>query len=146
LAQKETFLMSNIVPQTPYVNRGIWKDLEMTVAKRYGRYFGEVWVVTGPIFKNLDQKLNSGIAIPSHYYKIIADEHEGKLRVMAFLVEAHCPPYTRIKTRLVSIDELELRTGLNFFPELDQEDQIVLESNSATRLWPVVIPALKYYF
>ena len=29
-------LMSNIIPQTPRVNRYLWKDIEMRVARRYG--------------------------------------------------------------------------------------------------------------
>ncbi|VGO21557.1 DNA/RNA non-specific endonuclease [Pontiella sulfatireligans] len=145
-AQKETFLMSNIIPQTPYVNRGMWKDLEMHVAKRYGRYFGEVWVICGPVFEKTVEKLDSGVPVPSHYYKIIADEHDGRLRVLAFLVEKRCPPYTRIKKRLVSIDEIEQRTGLDFFPELPERMQQELEAEPASRLWPWMVSAVRYYF
>ncbi len=144
--QDETFLMSNIIPQSPGVNRGIWKDLEMVVAKQYGRYFQEVWVVTGPVFTDPIEKMESGIPIPSHYYKIIADENGGKLRVLAFLIESDCPPYTRIRKRLVSIDEIEGKTGLDFFPKLSEQAQYQLESKPATRLWPTHKSALKYHF
>ncbi len=143
-AQRETFLMSNVIPQTPYVNRRIWKDLEMRVAKRYGHFFGEVWVITGPIFDGHCRELESGIPIPSHYYKIVIDENNGKLRAMAFLVEQRCPPYTRIKTCLVSVDRIETLTGIDFFPELGKEAQAQLESEPATRLWPSLIPAARY--
>lgn len=146
LAQKETFLMSNVIPQTPRVNRRIWEDLEHKVATRYGRYFGEVWVITGPVFEKPIEKLDAGISIPSHYYKIIADEHDGKIRVMAFLIGRHCPPYTRIKSHLVSVDKIEELTGLNFFPNMPESSQKELESEAASRLWPTIIPALRYYF
>ena len=146
VAQKETFLMSNIIPQTPSVNRHLWKELEHRVANQYGRYFSEVWVTTGPVFQKPIQKLKSGVPIPSHYYKIIADEQEGTLRVMAFLIERNLPPYTRVKTRLVSIDELEELTGLNFFPEFDEEAQAQFESVVATRMWPWIVPSLRYRF
>lgn len=145
-AQKETFLMSNIIPQSPGVNRHIWKDLEMRVAKRYGRYFSEVWAITGPVFTEPVDELDSGVAIPSHYYKIIADEHGGKLRVLAFMVESDCPPYTRIKKRLVSIDDLEEKTGLDFFHELPDELENALESQTPSRLWPWFHPAFNYRF
>jgi DNA/RNA endonuclease G (NUC1) len=143
-AQEETFLMSNIIPQTPHVNRHLWKDLEMSVAKRYGRCFGEVWVVTGPVFEPPFEKLKSGVSIPSAYYKIIADEHDGYLRVMAFLVEKDCPPYTRIKTRLVSVDRIEELTGLDFFPKLSDAAQTELESKPAGRLWPSLVSSVRY--
>jgi endonuclease G len=143
-AQKETFLMSNIIPQTPFINRHLWKDLEMRVADGYGRYFREVWVVTGPVFQGEIKRLPSGVPIPSHYYKIMADEHDGKLRTLAFLIERDCPPYTRIKKRLVSIDEIEQLTDLDFFPDLPASVQNELESKSATRLWPSLFPSIEY--
>jgi endonuclease G len=143
--QYETFLMSNIIPQVPRINRYIWKDLEMLVAKRYGRCFGEVWVVTGPVFEKPIERLPSGVAVPSRCYKIIADEHGGRLRVLAFLIESDCPPYTRIRTRLVSIDEIERLTGLDFFPELPDDTEALLESAPATRLWPSLLPAARYH-
>ncbi len=143
-AQKETFLMSNIVPQSPGVNRHIWKDLEMRVAKRYGRYFREVWVITGPVFQGEIKKLDSGVPVPSAYYKIIVDEQNGELRALAFLVQQRCPPYTRIKECLVSIDRLEELTGLDFFSDLPYGVEAELESKPATRLWPWIIPCLEY--
>jgi endonuclease G len=143
--QLETFLMSNIIPQDPSVNQGIWKHLEMRIARRYGLYFSEVWVITGPIFQKPVSKLESGVAIPEAYYKIIADEHGGHLRTLSFIFEMNCPPYTRIKKRLVSIDEIEEKTGLNFFPDLAAEQQDELESAPAGRLWPLPIPAVKYH-
>lgn len=143
-AQKETFLMSNIIPQTPGVNRYPWKDLEMRVAKRYGRYFHEVWIVTGPVFQGEIRKLDSGVPIPSAYYKIIIDEHGDELRVLAFLVPRKLPPYTRIKTCMVSIDEIEQVTDLDFFSDLPDAVEAELESEKATRLWPWIGPSICY--
>jgi endonuclease G len=143
-AQLETFLMSNVIPQNPIVNRHMWKDLEMRVAKHYGRYFGEVWVITGPIFQGEIKKIDSGIPVPSAYYKIIIDEQNGNLRTLAFVVPRYVPSYTRIKTFLVSIDEVELFTDLDFFPDLPDEAEAELESQSATRLWPWIGPAFRY--
>ena len=144
-AQLETFLMSNVIPQNPMVNRHLWKDLEMRVAKRYGRYFGEVWVVTGPVFQGEIKKLDSGIPVPSAYYKVIVDEHHGELRTLAFMVPRHVPPFTRIKTCLISIDELEQLTDLDFFPGLPDDLEAELESKRATRLWPWIMPSLRYH-
>lgn len=134
--QAESFLMSNIIPQTPRINRYLWKELEMRVARRYSRCFDEVWVVTGPVFSKPVQRLASGVAVPSAYYKIVTDEIDGGIRVMAFLVDSRAAPYTRIKTELVSVDQLEALTGLNFFPELTESEQQTLEAEPAGRLWP----------
>ncbi len=137
--------MSNIIPQKPRINQTIWKDIEHNVALKYGRYFGEVWVISGPVFEEPIKVTSSGIPIPSRYYKIIADEYKTELRVIAFLVDNSCPPYTRIKTELVSVDQIEELTGLNFFPDLPDSIQIAIESKPATRLWPWIIPSIQYY-
>jgi endonuclease G len=143
-AQLETFLMSNVIPQNRTVNRHLWKNLEMRVAKRYGRYFGEVWVITGPIFQGEIKKLDSGIPVPSAYYKIIVDERNGSLRALAFVVPRYVPSYTRIKSFLVSIDDVELFTDIDFFPDLPNETEAELESQRATRLWPWIGPSIRY--
>ena len=142
--QRETFLMSNIIPQTPRINRNIWKDLEKRVAECYGRYFGEVWVTTGPVFSADPKRLDSGVAIPMAYYKIIADEKGGTLRVKAFLIESDCPPYSRTKSQLVSVDKIEALTGLDFFAELPVGVQAQLESKPAGRMWPWIGAAIRY--
>ncbi len=144
-AQFETFLMSNVIPQKPNINRHVWKDLEMRVAKRYGRYFREVWVITGPVFQGEIKKLDSGVPVPSAYYKIIVDERHGKLRALAFLIESKSHPYLRIKSCLVSIDELETLTDLDFFPDLPDELEAALEAKPATRLWPWIAPSIRYH-
>lgn len=46
---KESFYMSNIAPQLPAFNRGIWKELETWVRKQVMKY-GTLYIVTGPVF------------------------------------------------------------------------------------------------
>jgi endonuclease G len=144
--QRETFLMSNIIPQTPSINRYLWRDLEERIAVRYGRYLGEVWVITGPVFSDPVKRLRSGVAVPSAYYKIVLDEDGDTLRVMAFLVQSRAPPYTRLKSTLVSVDEVERLTGLDFFADLPQGVQGGLESGPAGRFWPWLLSAVRYAF
>lgn len=60
-AMEETFLMSNISPQLPVFNRGIWKSLEKLV-----RDWGEkerIYIVTGPVFKDNKGK-SVGLELP----------------------------------------------------------------------------------
>jgi endonuclease G len=144
-AQRETFLMSNIIPQKPNINRYLWKDLEMLAARRYGRYHHEIWVITGPVYEKPVRQLESGVAIPSAYYKILVDQSGDEVRVKAFLVQSDCPPYSRIKSQLVSVDQLEELTRLDFFPELSREAQEEVESHPAGRLWPWLGSSVRYY-
>lgn len=45
-----TFIMVNICPQSPDLNKGFWAKLEGFVRKLLHREFEEVVVITGPVF------------------------------------------------------------------------------------------------
>jgi len=67
-AQKETFLMSNITPQFPRVNRIInkkYENYEILLAKKYNK----IQVITGNCGKKF--KLKKGEIVPKFYFHII---------------------------------------------------------------------------
>ena len=134
-AQRETFLMSNIVPQRPSLNRGPWKDLEQLIAKEYLRDCEELWVITGPIYRGNLERLESGVAIPSHFFKIIIDVLEGQnLRAIAFIMPQVIQS-DDLSKYLSSVDDIEDATQLDFFSELDDEYEDRIEGVTADLLW-----------
>jgi len=134
-AQVETFLMSNIIPQTHSLNAGLWKDLEMRSAVNYPARFTEVWVIAGPIFGSSKKQTPSGIPIPEACYKILIDETEGQVRVQAFVFQQEPRSGAPLNSYLVSVDEVESMTGLDFFTELENTAENALESYKATTTW-----------
>ena len=141
-AQAASFLMSNVVPQLHGLNAGLWKDLEQRIARRYVRRYGEVWVATGPLLDSSVAPRRFGAAeravrVPDGFWMVMAERTDaGGLRVQAFLV-----PHREIwqdpnpSAYLVSVDEVERLTGLDFFPELPAKTQDVLERAPAARAW-----------
>lgn len=68
-AMSETFYMSNMSPQVPMFNRGIWKELEEHVRNRARKE--KLYVVTGPIFKSNKGAIGKGkVTVPGYYYKL----------------------------------------------------------------------------
>lgn len=136
-AQEQTFLMSNIVPQAPDLNRKIWRDLEARILHSYAKRFGEVWVVTGPVYPQgaAPDILGEGVAVPTACFKILIDEHEHGLRAQAFIIPQDVKGDESPAQFLVSVREVENRTGLDFFPDLPAEAQESLETWIAPRLW-----------
>jgi len=125
-AMDETFYMSNMSPQHPSFNRGIWKKLEGLIRDWVYQY-GDLIVVTGPIF---DEKMssigNSEVSVPNYFYKVVyALEGEGKM--IGFIL-----PNQKSSDQLinfsVTVDEVELISGLNFYHKLDDKTEEVLES------------------
>lgn len=121
-AQKESFLMGNIVPQVPRVNRGEWKRLESEVRgmvapqlEQYLQRYRPVYVITGPIFSIEKSAVTQPISkqelspIPVAFYKVC----RWNGRYKAFLIENK----SDARMKKVDIGEIELKTGLTFCTE-----------------------------
>lgn len=136
MAQLETYLLSNICPQTPSLNRGIWQRLEAKIRDelsqddRNNLEVHDLFVITGPIFETQPpDTLDSWVAIPTHFYKIIAfQKGYGKtVKAIAFIFPQN-PNSDEFLDYVATVDEIETKTGINFFPELSTTKQNNLES------------------
>lgn len=136
MAQLETFLISNVCPQTPGLNRGIWETLEAKIKDEISqddttnKQVHGVYVITGPIFKkNPPDKLNSGIAIPDEFYTIISFQkgYLSTMKAVSFIFPQVLQG-NNFMDYVTTIDEIERVTGLEFFPELSVAKQKNLES------------------
>lgn len=133
-AQEETFLMSNIIPQKHGLNAGLWKSLEQKIAGNYPGRFGEVWVIAGPVFGENHDWLQRRVAVPEACFMVLVDESEGRVRATAFIFP-QVPTSDRLDDYLVTIDEIEQRTGLDFFAKLPDDAENALEASRASRVW-----------
>jgi endonuclease G len=137
-AQKETFLLSNIVPQLHALNAGLWKDMEQRIMKRYVARYGTVWVQVGPVFTTPPTKQVGRIPVPSSFWMVISEYEESVhgIRAIAYLVPHEEKWRDAELTRyVVSIRRVEELTGLDFFPKLPKATQDRLESAPAPRAW-----------
>ena len=135
-AQKLTFRMSNIAPQSPALNRGVWRDVEHRIADLWTARYGEIWVVVGCI-SSQGGTIGHGIDVPSAYYQVIIAQEGMDIRALALLFRQNVGWGEWAARNIVTIDELEELTGLDFNPELPSFIQTPLEAELPTRLWPV---------
>jgi len=133
-AQLETFLMSNIVPQAPVLNRQVWQRLER-LEDEYSNILENVWVITGPVFDDHIQLMNKDIEVPDAFFKIIFDEQQDNVRALAFLIQQDVTGKEPIDSFLTSIDEIEKLTGLDFIAPLADDIENSLEAATPGRLW-----------
>jgi len=131
MAQEETFLMSNVIPQAADLNQGPWRALEATLADRTAPAAKEIWVVVGPVYSGPTNRLRSGSVIPTNCFMVIADETPNGPRFQAFLAPQSASRKSDFRTFLVSVQAVERATGLNFHHELPDDLEAALEKNPA---------------
>ncbi|OLO02646.1 endonuclease [Salinicola socius] len=133
-AQMASFLMTNITPQRPKLNRQLWQRLEEAVIDDFVPRFGSVWVVAGPVFD--DQLLHrvGFTQIPVGFYKILIVPGQTP-RALAFFMPQDVNGKEPLARFLVTIDEIEARTGLDFFPRLADPVERRLEGRVETNGW-----------
>lgn len=130
----ESFYMSNISPQLPGFNRGIWKKLEEQV-RTWAKNNHKLYIVTGPVVQKRADKIGKNkVSVPQYYYKAILDIQEPELKAIGFLLKNE-KSSKDIMSFAMSIDELEEFTGLDFFPLVPDELEGKLERAFDKKAW-----------
>jgi len=133
-AMSESFLMSNISPQRPGFNRGIWKNLEAQVRK-WAKDNDELYVVSGPVLREgLPVIGPNEVAVPEFYFKVILDYAEPERKTLGFILPNQASR-ADLSSYAVSIDQVEATTGIDFFPRLPDDLEESLESQSNPGEW-----------
>ena len=130
IALKESFYMTNMSPQTPQLNRGAMKKLENFIKTNLvdwtNRMKGLV-IITGFTNESVGNiKKKSVIPVPKYYYKVIIDVKVN--RAIAFLLPNNANRSTGVMDYIVSFEDLESMTGLDFFYKLDDDIEFELEN------------------
>ena len=113
-AQDESFLLSNVVPQSPKVNRGVFADIERAV--RHIAHKSTTHVVTGPLYLGAPRYLsNTSIAIPSNLYKAVYSPQAGMVGVYV-VGNGDDETYS-----VLSVDEFTRLSGIDVFPTLPDD-------------------------
>ena len=123
-----TFLLSNAVPQRQTVNQGRWAQLE-TAVRRIVAASDVTYVFTGPIFESAEiERIGAGqVAVPTHTFKVILALQGTSKTMYAAIVpnaEAVLEPLNQFS---VTVQEVERRTGFDFFSALEDSEEHELE-------------------
>lgn len=116
----QTNYLSNVSPQSSNLNQGPWVRLE-TAVRNLARTGEDVFVVTGPLYEWYFGELpqaNETHIIPSGFFKVAVTVNSGWVEASAFIMEQDASRQDDYCAKEVTIDEVELRTGLNIMPAL----------------------------
>lgn len=130
----ESFYYSNMSPQQPSFNRGIWKKTEELV-RDWAIENNSLYIVTGPILTPRLKTIGENqVSVPKYYYKVILDYSLPSVKGIGFIMpnadSKESPSYFA-----VSIDSIEQFSGIDFFPLLPDNQERLIEQTLCIDCW-----------
>jgi endonuclease G len=133
-AMAESFYYSNMSPQVPAFNRGIWKKLEELV-RSWATENNTIYIATGPVLtSSLPTMGVNKISIPKYFYKVILDYSGQDIKGIGFIIP-NLGSKEPIDHFAVSIDSVEKFTGIDFYPSLADKQEEIIEKNLCIKCW-----------
>ena len=114
-SRKESCSLANIVPQDPEDNEILWRKIE-DLTRHLAIAWGDLYVVTGPIFVGSNQKkINDRVTVPNYIFKAIYCP-KYKMAAAYFVANTNGGRYA-----VLSIAAVEKVSGLSIFPGLEDK-------------------------
>ncbi len=134
MAMKESFYFSNMCPQHPELNRRKWKDLEEKI-RDWAITDSAIIIVCGPIVEKTPRKIGKNqVTVPQKFFKVILSPFISSPKAIGFLFnnERATAP---LATYAVSVDSIEVLTGMDFFSPLPDELENRIEAQADCSQW-----------
>ncbi len=144
IQNSETFLLSNMCPQRPECNKGLWKDLEDAVRRLDSdKKILETYVISGPLFyfdKEVkmigDNKENIDVSLPiphAFFKSVLVEKNTGTINMWSFII-----PNEDVEGTLVDFQEkttkVEKISGL-FLWETLKGTKMMKKKDRVHKMW-----------
>lgn len=141
-ANEQTFYMSNMSPQIGKFNTGLWNDLEYKIneaGKGWGcnpNFADTLYVVKGGTIAE-GQYTSKGTCptVPKYYFMALLRLKGNNYYGIAFWMEHKSSLPGTVMDYAITIDELEERTGIDFFCNLKDNLENAVESTISKSIW-----------
>lgn len=136
-AMAQSFLFTNVCPQNHGLNKYEWNDLEI-LCRQWARKYGAVDIVCGPIYQDDDSGRQTTIGrnrvrIPQAFFKVVLCR-KGTPKAIGFIYRNEGKKQT-MDEALRSVDEIEVLTGIDFFPALEDNVENRIEAKANLLEW-----------
>lgn len=147
-ANDQTFYMTNMSPMISNFNGGYWATLEGLVQSlgRNVNFSDTLYVVKGGTIQDgmFSQRVASGrIVVPKYYFMALLRYRGGTYSAIAFWMEHkdygnnfnNQANFATMKQHTVSVDQLESLTGIDFFHNLPDAVEVLVEKQCTPSEW-----------
>ena len=131
----ESNYLTNMCPQTAELNNGDWEYLESRCRKA-ARKYGRVWITCGPLFTSdhIETIGRNNVAVPDAFFKVMLTETDGKYHSIGFIYR-NDQSSQPLADCAMTVNEVETKTGLDFFPALPDDIENNIESEYDLYIW-----------
>ena len=131
-ALTESFLMTNICPQSHQLNTNDWNDLEQR-CRNWAKKYGRIYIVCGPVLRGDKHKTigkrKNRITVPEAFYKVVLRAGRDTTAI-GFVYENNDE-----RQPVCTVDEVERLTGLDFFHHLPDAVESRVEQSARFDAW-----------
>lgn len=103
VADEKTFRFYNCLPQTPNLNRGIWKKWETEIRKE--SQINELYIIAGGHFTK-KITIGNGVWVPTHCFKVVQDVKTKKIKHVLYFTNTNQATCT-----IMTLEQLEKTLG-----------------------------------
>lgn len=124
-----TFYLTNILPQKPDLNQGVWNSFEL-YCEQLAKQGKELYLIAGGIFDKDPPRLKGKVAVPKSCWKIVVVLERGQgvkdITKNTRIIAVDMPNIDGVRQDdwrkyRVSVAELERRTGLKFLTAVPED-------------------------
>ena len=134
-AMIDCFSLANMAPQDHSLNAGAWSTLEKK-ERLWAKRDSAIVIIAGPIYEPQDTKRigGAGVRVPGAFFKVIIAPYLDEPRGIGFVYPNMSSP-GNMKDYSMTIDEVEKLTGIDFFYNLPDEIENVIEATASFKEW-----------
>lgn len=134
-AMDDCFALTNIVPQSHELNAGAWQTLE-SKERKWAKRDSAILIVCGPVYSSSDTERigKAGVRVPGAFFKVMVAPYLENPRGIAFVYPNMSAP-GNMENYVRTIRDVEKLTGFDFFHNLPDNVEEMVESTASFRDW-----------
>ena len=133
-AMQESNLLTNICPQNPELNSGVWNVIERN-CRKWAKKYGDIYIVCGPVLLNREHETigTNKIVVPEAFFKVVLRMNPEPAAI-GFVIRNNEGKKKRDQF-VNTVDDVERITGYDFFSSLPDDIEDVVEAKASINDW-----------
>ena len=134
IAMRESNLLTNVCPQHPSLNSGLWNVIERD-CRKWAKKFRSIYIVCGPVLLSKEHETigDNKVVVPEAFFKVVLCLN-GSPKAIGFIIRNNEGKKKRDQ-HVNTVDEVERITGIDFFPALPDDIENEVEAKSDIGEW-----------